>query len=709
MLDSVTGRGAAARLLISPVNAKAASRAGCTRIFCSELGWAFTATSTIALDAQTLGVDIASGVLTRIPARTSRYQTSSDRPVLLVVPRGLGEVHVLPVVDVGAEIVAVDSPVGLRPGDTLASVDLWADRGCIRHADAEVVDSAPWYDLEGRSRFRLRLRLRTAETQGTTGYDLISDADKIKRLFELTSLLEGEGTFGDGTMITVATLAEDHVELHALARVAFPQRVRRTLRFQLFDVAYEADVRVIEQQGASLSIAWPVVVRRYRQRSESRTTVQDRSVRIEYADALSGDVRQRDVLDLSFGGARFAMEDGSDVFWEDMPLSGVVLRWGSHALSLGRVRVRGAVDGTCRVSFDNNLADDPELGELLTTLRHPDLILQDGSDFDRPYALFKRVELLEDFMVEGVDARLDEVRDNWQRLHTSPDICRSVMRQEGDDAVAWVSSVQAWPGTWIGQHMAALPGRRGCTPGLLFSAYLDHVLLRADCRFMAIFTSTENGRINDMHRRFNELTGTSEAFSEARFEVWRVPPGFSAARSLAPAQTMRGHHTLIARAAQRTLGTMPAAALGLTESQIEFPELAAKFGAAGLLRSRQSRVVVERGTPRIAMLHENTSVGANLTGMLDATWLLPLHKDRRPGEVSGTALDAALQSLEGHEGRLVMTPAGFAENMLAARGLQHLVGAAFYVLNRAGLRRYVHYVTDVYGEFNARRRTREGA
>ena len=631
MLHSVVGRGPSARLLISPVQAKAVTPSGQTRIFCPEEGWAFTATSTVALDARTLSVGIASGVLARIPARTSRHQTASDRPLLLVVPRGIGEVHVLPVVDVGAEIVAVDSPVGLRPGETLASVDLWADRGCIRHADAEVLDSAPWYDLAGRARFRLRLRLRTAEARGTTGYDLLSDPAKIQRLFELTSLLESEGTFADGTAVSVETLAEDHVVLHARGLLGPLETARRTLRFQLFDVSYEADVRVIDRTGAKLSIAWPVVVRRFRQRSESRTLVRDRSVRIEYVDALSGELRAREVLDLSFGGARFAIERATDVLWEEMPLASAALRWGTKTLPLGRVRVRGAADGTCRVSFDDNLADDPQLGELLTTLRHPDLVVQDGSDFDRPYALFKRVELLEDFMVEGVDARLDEVRDNWRRLHTSPDICRSVMRREGDDAVAWVSSVQAWPGTWIGQHMAALPGRRGCTPGLLFSAYLDHVLLRADCRFMAIFTSTENGRINDMHRRFNELTGTSEAFSEARFEVWRVPPGFSSPRNLSPAQMASGHHTLIARAAQRTLGVMPATALGLTDSQIEFPELAGKFDAAGLLRSRQSRVVVERGTPRVAVLHENTSVGANLTGMLDATWLLPLHQNRGRG------------------------------------------------------------------------------
>ncbi len=94
--------------------------------------------------------------------------------------------------------------------------------------------------------------------------------------------------------------------------------------------------------------------------------------------------------------------------------------------------------------------------------------------------------------------------------------------------------------------------------------------------------------------------------------------------------------------------------------------------------------------------------------MLDASWLLPLHHTRN-GIVSGTVLDSSLQSLERQEGRLVIVPRGFAETMLAARGLQYLVSAVFYVLNRAGLRRYVHYLADSYGEINARRQTRGAA
>jgi hypothetical protein len=125
-------------------------------------------------------------------------------------------------------------------------------------------------------------------------------------------------------------------------------------------------------------------------------------------------------------------------------------------------------------------------------------------------------------------------------------------------------------------------------------------------------------------------------------------------------------------------------------------------------------VVCRNGQPVYALVEELSTPGVNLTWMLNATWILPLQPTRTHDE---PALREALrvvnsrpaQSVTGE--RFLNLPRGLSEPALEQAGYVREAALYLYVLNRAGLHRFLHYAAERYGEVDAvaaRRRARGG-
>jgi hypothetical protein len=167
---------------------------------------------------------------------------------------------------------------------------------------------------------------------------------------------------------------------------------------------------------------------------------------------------------------------------------------------------------------------------------------------------------------------------------------------------------------------------------------------------------------------------------------------------------------VIARAVQRKLGPHAAAALSMVPGEIDLADTRERFARAGLERSRSCDIVTRAGVATYAVLEERSTPGLNLTWMLNASWIIPIHAEL---DGDAAALDAALRSVVSRPAQtatgehFVNLPEGLDTDRLGAWGFEKEASVYLYVLTRAGLHRFFTYASHRYGEVDAMTARRE--
>lgn len=253
--------------------------------------------------------------------------------------------------------------------------------------------------------------------------------------------------------------------------------------------------------------------------------------------------------------------------------------------------------------------------------------------------------------------------------------------------------------------MVALPGRQWREPAALHASFVEHVLGRADCRAMVVLVRVGNDGATAFFQRFLELDGTGEVGARARVAVWSLARGAHRVRSEERGAAVRAlrasDEAVVARGAERAFGSIPAAALSYLPGELTLPRTRRAFADVGLLRERRIDVVSQRGRVLAAVVDERSSPGVNLTFLLNATWLVPVHDDL--GE-DGLALRLALRTALAHPAqtatgeRFLVTPETVAREPVERAGYRLEAHADIFAYNRAGLLRWYHYVHRSYGE-----------
>jgi hypothetical protein len=238
---------------------------------------------------------------------------------------------------------------------------------------------------------------------------------------------------------------------------------------------------------------------------------------------------------------------------------------------------------------------------------------------------------------------------------------------------------------------------------------------------MVFFTTVANAKMNGIQERFRTLTGTPEALAQFRVRAWLVQP-HGASGEWTRSATESDLRTL-ENAARRELGDLPMRALSFDAEHARLERLGAAFDRVGLRRGRRIDVVESaEGIARFALITERCEPGLCVPGLVDATWVLPLHLDRSADPRGATdnhgdrdARDARARLVDAIHAlpldtfdrrRLLLVP-----NTTEAPtpDAEHAFDANVYVFNRAGLRRYVAFLTEAFGEIGARARAREGS
>jgi hypothetical protein len=717
--------------------------------------WMLVARGLRVLDDRMALVELMRDNAVRLPTRfPGRTQVPGREPLVLAVHAGGDalEGHVFPVTSLGAGHCLIDASAPLDRGQQLGPVEVIGERRIIRRAIAQVIEVIPWITPHGHRRFRCRLALDEASPseaghggqlqlteQADAGYDLLSDAQRIARLFDLGSMLglrgwydapswrRGKMRIGD---IRAGIVGVDVDEMPPPDAIPPPSDVR--IGFELFGISYEGWVRLHRRRGNRFEVAFPYVLRRCRRRREQRAAVPaSRTVTLTFRNTATGEVVRRSVHDLSFGGLSFPA-DSADLFWKGVCLERARLEWDDQRVALGDLEVRAMTPTAagaqlCHVA-NRGVGPSGHAGfiALLATLYHPEAERHDGDGFPEMVALYERAGLLGDFMLRNLRPLIPRATDSWRKLHDprSSVACTLLFRGSSPAPQAAFSGVRVWEKTWLVQHFGALPSADRRAAGTLQLAYIDFVMPQQDTHYMAFFVRAENSRMNSFHEKFFELTGTPEAVSRVTMARWVLRGDRSPAPAPTPAldpvrvaaraplraplivrPICRADEVLISRAAERTFGSMAARALSLVPGSFSLPDTSRRFVRLGLERNRQVSVIARGDTITAALLKENTSPGVNLTSMLDAWWLVPVEA-YRTGDHAGTALAAetiARAPSEVPQGdKLLVVPDGMPTEPLAAAGFEKLADLHFYVINRSGFRRYHEYVADRYGELGVR-------
>jgi hypothetical protein len=651
--------------------------------------------------------------------------------LVLVIPGGLNdEAYVFPVQRVGADVCEIRCSAPLAPGVNFSCVELVGDRRLLRRAAAQVLDVVPWYMADGTKSFSCRLSLGDESVDADAAYDLVTDAAEVRRLLQVASAMRVTGWFeapgyGRGPLC-VLEIGKDAASFMLNAPVNGRGTLPRSVRvgLELFAMTYELDVRALTCDGGQLRTALPLILRRRRRhRRDQRIAVEPSlGVALSFRNPVTGAIDTRRVQELSFFAASFEFDPATAVLWRGLPLEQAQITWGERMIHVGDVIVEQCAydassgHSTCVVSITHaSIADDPDMIRLMATLAHPRVRTHDGADFAALHQTYLKAGLFGPHMHRNLDPMVEQTKLVWRKAHSeAADVLRTFVHGPRDAPDAAVTVMRAWEYGWVAQHFINTSPDLNSGTGQLQTALLDHLVPRPDGRYLLFFVKTDNRIMNAYLRRFFATTGTPDAVSCTTVELWsRKRPQATAPRRTGDIRLRRclpSEELLVSRAAQRCFGPQAAAALSMLPNEISLPDTRERFARAGLERTRGCDLVLRDDEPVYALLEERATPGLNLTWMLNACWIVPIHP---ANDHDGAALECALESLVERPPqtvtgeRFLNLPQGFEPATLERWGFSREAAVFLYVMTRAGLHRFFHYATSRHGELDALTARRE--
>jgi hypothetical protein len=692
---------------------------------CSQ-SWSLRCTDIVAAGPAHAAISLRGMRFSRSDERADGVRASDV--LVLVVPGGMndGIDYVFPIARIGQDLCEVRCTTGFPEGTVLPLVEIVGDRRLLRTATAQVTRATPWYGSDGSRGFVCTLALSTPErieSDGDEQHDLVTESAEVKRVLRIASLRGvAVGIESPGRPRLRGSLTELHGD-HAIIDLvpcadatALPAQRSLRVSFALFGVPHELDVRPIEHNNSRLKISLPLILRRRRRhRRDARNQVPaSYVVELRYRHPITGSVASHRVSEVSFYGVAFRLEAHGNVLWQGMPLEQAQLVWGDRLVQLGDLLVdETSIDEqgtTCHaLAQDSRLVDDHDLIDLLGALANPELTVHDGSDFAALHQTYLRAGLFGPHMDRNLAPIYEETAATWRAMHTGArDMIRTFVNGPKDAPDAAVTAMRAWETCWLLQHFVDASSERFGATGKLQFAYIDHVLPRPDGRYIIFFVKDDNAIMNAYFNRFFETTGTAEALSCTLIDLWIRRDAPAPAIELDAAITVEpctpADESAVAHAAQRELGVHAATAVSMVPGQLTLPDTAERFARAGLVRSRDCVLIKRGGRIAYAVLEERSSPGINLTWMLNAAWIIPVHSEL---DADGQALARALQLVVQRPAQaatgdrfLNMAPK-IDESQLERFGFAREARLRFYVLNRAGVHRFLHYNVARYGEVEA--------
>jgi hypothetical protein len=649
------------------------------------------------------------------------------RQLALVAPIGIrgSDTNVFPIIELDASSCVLDTATAFELGQHLPIIEIVGERQVLRRCAASVFEVIPWCTPHGSRRFRCLLRLSENEPSHDGGMlETVADPSRVRRALEFAAMSSTLGWYesanGNRGEARFFDAGRDSLGL-SLYPPRDDQAGARALKvgFSLFAVDYEMTVRILEETSTDVRTAFPLTVRRgraFRREQASAESTQD--LRLKFRNPVSGMMSVYPVTQLSLHKLACEVGAHAELLWEGLPLEDAHLCSAERDIPIGELRVTTVAGHGRQRRVELTIKNPERCGDLtkfVVSTVHSEVSVHDGHNFRSMLALYKDGGLFAPHMRDNLDPIVPQAKRVWHHMHQpNADLMQTFVHGPPDAPDGAASVLRAWEHGWVAQHIVSVSQQFNGAAGHLQLAFLDYVLRRSDGQYLLYFVKTDNHQMNAFNDRFIAATGTPEVLERRTVGFWhRLGSAREPHLDLGDCKVtaMRtSHEPVIARAAERLFGNHGALGLSFVPGEFGLPESEAAFKRLGLSRRRTSSVVMSgRGQPLWAAVEEHTSQGVNFTWMLNATWLFPVHGELDQGN---HGLASALRHIVD---KPKQTPTGDtfinsigdldAQTMQAA-GFERIADVYMYVMNRAGLNRMFYFMSDRYGEVDARTQQR---
>jgi len=728
-VDSVQGTGNKRRLILSPIAANAIPTRVDSRIqvysLDPELRWKLSVPGVERVDDYSVAIGLENARLIRGESASENTMQLANDPLVLATLAGIDEKksNIFLISEIGSIECVIETTDPFEPETVLPYVEIVGDKRVLRTASATVVGVDPWFMPDGSQRYRCHLKLtHPAVKDSTDVFDTVKEVARVHRTVDLAGMLTAFGwceVAGRGQSTVRFIRVERDSALLELCSTHVPKLQKRTtvrIGVEIFAVYYEMDVRILEVTNERIRVTLPLVLKRRRQhrRAERVRVPEQYDLCVRFYNPTTGLFRKRLVKDISYVGLTFSYNE-QDPLWEGLILESTELIWKGERISVGDLEVcslnmRDDLH-LCHTSINSaGAANNPILVKLIATLSHPDIRFHTGKGNSSLIDIYLKGGLFAPHMHRNLEPILDEAMAVWTKLHSGDaDVVRTLVQGPIDSPNIAMTSIRGWERAWMAQHFVSVNPKFDRAIGKLQLAQLDHVLPRSDGHYILFFVKADNKLMNSFLQNFFSTTGTTDSVTIITVELWYRT---GATRNLFPNRKpdikvrpmRRNEQKLVSRAAQRSLGILPAKALAMLPGELTLPESYKSFQKAGLHRERICRIATCRRQPVYAVLEERSSPGLNLTWMLNANWILPIHANLDPNghvllSVLQSIVEAPAQSPSGD--RFLNLTQRMPKKAFSDAGFELIAPVNLYVLNRAGLQRYYYYAASRYGEMSA--------
>lgn len=521
------------------------------------------------------------------------------------------------------------------------------------------------------------------------------------------------------------------VTSHLLSRSAESDFVEARLSYHyLYHGAYHFfSVRTRKRNGA-LSIEMPAVINRVRRRKAVRVRPAGMvKTRFRCLHPVLGKKITFPVRDLSIRGLSFESDYARDLFWRGIRLRSCEILFGDEYHPLGSVRVRtlvqsvtenGAWDRRCGVEFlDLPAETEGRLSAYILRSSNPQIRAPVAERIENLWELFTRSGFLYPSKMAYIRKIRPEIDETWKRLLSDDTpFYKQIVFREGEEELGTAAAVQVYEDTWLFQHLAASSHPVRLISRDVMLGLAQFLMENRNTKYLITYFRKENSFPRKMYGGFLDRYPSDEQFCFERYSFLSLDLGerenIGGQQRLSSPESGGGitvghardeDKEVIEYYFEKHLHTLLIRSRSLSRDVLHLPETAAMFRAKGLKRERSCLVAKQGGKLIAFALLENSSLGVNLSGLLNAFSVYTVHPGgERVRDARRTLLDAALTCYRSWGARVAICLTG--EN-----DLSDYMDAGFrkekeYVClswSRRMIKNYYDYVREEFSRFEERK------
>jgi hypothetical protein len=397
-----------------------------------------------------------------------------------------------------------------------------------------------------------------------------------------------------------------------------------------------------KKQNGSLCLETPAVINRARRRRVVRVRPEGMvQTRFGCFHPVLGKKVAFPVRDLSIRGLSFDSDYVRDLFWRGFRLRSCEILLGGEYYPLGSVEVRSLVqsatqngewDKHCGVEFlDLPSVTERRISAYIFHKTNPQIGAPTAERIGGLWQLYERSGFIYPSKMAYIRKIRPEIDETWRKL-LSDDVpfYKQLVFREGEEELGTASAVQVYEHTWLLQHLAASSHPVKLIPKYVMMGLAQFLMENREIKYLVTYFRKENSFPRKMYSGFLERYPLEEQlrFSKHSFLSLDLEQEANLREDQRPSAVRPAIRTVVEHATdadteviekyfERHLHPLLIRSRSLSRDVLHLPETGAMFRAKGLKRERSCLVAKQRGELIAFALLENSSLGVNLSGLLN--------------------------------------------------------------------------------------------